>query len=117
MVLDEVGCERAAILVGLDAGSMALSFAATKPERTSALILFNTTAKYLAADDYPIGIPRGGAQVLLGQLDQLWGIEGAWQLCDRARLTATGQAGSQGCMGMLGTISIVAPVDIGLIAG
>ena len=56
-VLDEVGSDSAAILVGLDAGSMGMYFAATKPEPTSALILFNTTAKYLAADDYPIGIP------------------------------------------------------------
>jgi hypothetical protein len=32
-------------------------FAATRPERTSALILVHTTAKYLAASDYPIGIP------------------------------------------------------------
>jgi class 3 adenylate cyclase len=79
-VLDEVGSERAAILVSLDAGSMALYFAATKPERTSALILFNTTAKYLAADDYPVGIPREIAEVLLGQLDQLWGTEAMAQL-------------------------------------
>jgi pimeloyl-ACP methyl ester carboxylesterase len=42
-VLDEVSSERAAILVSLDAGSMAMCFAATKPERASAL-MFNTTA-------------------------------------------------------------------------
>ena len=74
-VLDEVGSERAAILVSTDAGSMAMYFAATKPERTSALILFNTTARVLAADDYSIGMPREVAEVLLGQLDQLWGTE------------------------------------------
>jgi pimeloyl-ACP methyl ester carboxylesterase len=38
-VLDEIGSERAAIHVGGDAGSMAMYFAATRPERTSALIL------------------------------------------------------------------------------
>jgi class 3 adenylate cyclase len=54
---------------------MAMYFAATKPERTSALILFNTTARVLAADDYSIGMPREVAEVLLGQLDQLWGTE------------------------------------------
>jgi class 3 adenylate cyclase len=79
-VLDEVGSERAAILVSLDAGSMAMFFAATKPERTSALIPFNTTARYLAADDYPIGVPREVAEALLGQLDQLWGTEALAQL-------------------------------------
>jgi class 3 adenylate cyclase/pimeloyl-ACP methyl ester carboxylesterase len=88
-VLDEVGSERAALLVGLDAGSMAMYFAATKPERTSALILFNTTAKYLAADDYAIGIPRGSAEALLGQLDQLWGTEAM------AQLTVPSRAGDE----------------------
>jgi class 3 adenylate cyclase len=74
-VLDEVGSDSAAVLVGLDAGSMGMYFAATKPERTSALILFNTTAKYLADDDYPIGIPREVAEALLAQVDQLWGTD------------------------------------------
>jgi pimeloyl-ACP methyl ester carboxylesterase len=85
-VLDEVGSEQAALLVGSDAGSMAMYFAATKPERTSALILFNTTAKYVAADDYPIGIPHEVAEVLLGQFDQLWGTEAM------ARLTVPSRA-------------------------
>jgi class 3 adenylate cyclase len=79
-VLDEVGSERAAILGGLDAGPMGIYSAATKPGRTSALILFNTTAKYLAADDYPIGIPREVAEALLDQVDQLWGTEAMAQL-------------------------------------
>jgi pimeloyl-ACP methyl ester carboxylesterase len=56
-VLDEIGSERAAIFVSVDAGSMAMYFAATKPERTSALMLFNTTARYLFADDYPSESP------------------------------------------------------------
>ena len=79
-VLDQVGSDSAAILVSTDAGSMAMYFAATKPERTSALILFNTTAKYLAADDYPIGVPREVADALLAQLDQLWGTEAMAQV-------------------------------------
>ncbi|HZC98948.1 MAG TPA: hypothetical protein VFA46_01765 [Actinomycetes bacterium] len=33
--------------------------------------------------------------------------------CDHASLTAAGQAGSQGCSGLLATTSIVAPVDAG----
>jgi pimeloyl-ACP methyl ester carboxylesterase len=79
-VLDEVGSERAVIQVGGDAGSMGMYFAAVKPERISALILFNTTAKYLAADDYPIGIPPETAEALLDQVDQLWGTEAMAQL-------------------------------------
>jgi class 3 adenylate cyclase len=84
-VLDEVGSERAAILVSLDAGSMAMYFAATKPERTSALILFNTTARVLAADDYPIGMPREVAEALLGQFDKVWGTEAMAQLAAPSR--------------------------------
>jgi class 3 adenylate cyclase len=79
-VLDEVGSERAAILVSNDAASMAIYFAGAHPERTSALILFNSTAKYIAADDYPIGIPREVATALLDQLDQLWGTEALTRL-------------------------------------
>jgi len=56
-VLDEVGSERVAIMAHVDAGAMAMLFAATRPERTSALVLVNTSAKWVAADDYPVGIP------------------------------------------------------------
>ena len=45
VVLDEVGSEGAAILVGVDAGPMAMYFAATRPERARALMLFTTSAR------------------------------------------------------------------------
>jgi class 3 adenylate cyclase len=64
---------------------MAMYFAATKPERTNALILFNTTARVVAADDYSIGMPREVAEVLLGQLDQVWGTEAMAQLVAPSR--------------------------------
>jgi class 3 adenylate cyclase len=75
VVLDEVGAERAALLAQIDAGPLALFFAATRPERTSAIILANTTAKFVASDDYPIGVPAEVAEALLDQVDQLWGTE------------------------------------------
>lgn len=56
-VLDAVGSERAAILAAVDAGPVALLFAATHPERVSSLILLNSSARYMLADDYPIGVP------------------------------------------------------------
>jgi class 3 adenylate cyclase len=51
--------------------------AAVQPEteRTRALILANATARYLAADDYPIGVPVEVAEAVLAQVDQLWGTE------------------------------------------
>jgi len=54
---------------------MALFFAATRPERTSALVLVNTTARWAVADDYPIGLPREVLDARLHQVDQLWGTE------------------------------------------
>jgi class 3 adenylate cyclase len=54
-VLGAAGSERTAILATLDAGPIAVLFAATHPEIVTALILVNTTARYLEADDYPIG--------------------------------------------------------------
>jgi class 3 adenylate cyclase/pimeloyl-ACP methyl ester carboxylesterase len=80
VVLDEVGSDSAAILVGVDAGPMAMYYAATKPQRTSALMLFTTSAKFIAAGDYSIGIPREVAEALVGQVDQLWGTEAIAQL-------------------------------------
>jgi pimeloyl-ACP methyl ester carboxylesterase len=74
-VLDEVGSERTALLAIIDAGPLALFFATTRPERTSALVLANTTAKYIAADDYPIGVPPEVAETLFAQTDRLWGTE------------------------------------------
>jgi len=80
-VLDQVASERVAIMAHVDAGAMAMLFAATRPERTSALVLVNCSAKWAAADDYPIGIPLEVAQAIVAQIDQLWGTEalvGMW---------------------------------------
>ena len=74
-VLDEVGSEQAAVMAYWDAGPMALFFAATRPERVNALVLIHTTAKYVAADDYPIGVPGEAVELALDQLDEMWGTE------------------------------------------
>jgi class 3 adenylate cyclase len=74
-VLDEVGCERPAIMAQLDAGPTALLFAATRPERTSALVLVHTSARFVAASDYPIGYAAEAVEGLAAQFDQLWGSD------------------------------------------
>jgi pimeloyl-ACP methyl ester carboxylesterase len=74
-ILDEVGAEQAAIMAQVDASPMAIFFAATRPERTSALILANASAKYTASDDYPIGVPAEVLEAFLAWIDQLWGTE------------------------------------------
>ena len=75
-VMDAVGSPRAALLVtGPQASAMALFFAATRPGRTAALILVDATARYLAADDYPIGLPPEAAEAIVARTEELWGTE------------------------------------------
>jgi class 3 adenylate cyclase len=73
-VMDAAGSRQAALMATTaEAGPMALFFAATRPERTSALILGNASARYLADDDYPIGIPRDRAEALVARVEETWG--------------------------------------------
>ncbi|HEX7254829.1 MAG TPA: alpha/beta hydrolase [Gaiellaceae bacterium] len=54
-VMDAVGSERAA-LFGVDAGGPAnILFAASHPDRTAALILFGTSARFLRSEEHPYG--------------------------------------------------------------
>jgi pimeloyl-ACP methyl ester carboxylesterase len=52
-VMDAVGSQRAAIYGLSEGGPMAALFAATYPERTTALILYGTFPRILADDDWP----------------------------------------------------------------
>jgi class 3 adenylate cyclase len=74
-VLDEFGCKRAAIMAELDAGPTALLWAGTRPERTSALVLVHTSARFVAGGDYPIGLAAEAVEAMVAQFDQLWGSD------------------------------------------
>jgi class 3 adenylate cyclase len=52
-VLDAAGSERAAFLTISEGGPLAMMFAATYPERVSALVLYGTLVKGTYSDDYP----------------------------------------------------------------
>jgi pimeloyl-ACP methyl ester carboxylesterase len=78
-VLDEVGTERAALLAELDAGPTAIIFAATQPQRVRALVLSHATARFVAADDYPIGLPAEVAEAVAAQSDQLGAPRPWWR--------------------------------------
>jgi pimeloyl-ACP methyl ester carboxylesterase len=54
-VMDAAGSERAWIMGVSEGGALALLFAASHPERTDALILFGTCARWAWAPDYPSG--------------------------------------------------------------
>lgn len=75
LVLDTVGSERAAVVAVADAGFMALVFAATYPERTSALILANACARWTSAPDYPDGADPGVIEGFLQAVEERWGTE------------------------------------------
>ncbi len=72
-VLDAAGSKRAAIIAAVDAGPIAVLFAAMHPERVSALVLLNTTARYLSADNYPIGASTEEVDALVAMLGATWG--------------------------------------------
>jgi class 3 adenylate cyclase len=72
-VMDAVGSHQAAIMAGYDAGPMAMLLAATKPERISALVLSNTTARPLKAADYPIGLDPDAAEQFAEMVAETWG--------------------------------------------
>lgn len=72
-VLDTVGSDRACIFALLDAGPMGLVFASTHPDRTSHLLLYNVTARYLRAPDYQIGFDPEQAEALATAVEEGWG--------------------------------------------
>jgi pimeloyl-ACP methyl ester carboxylesterase len=80
MVLDAAGSTRTAILAPLDAGPAAILFAAMHPQRVSGLVLFNTGARYVAADDYPIGWPQEFVDAQIEAVGTLWGTPEMFQL-------------------------------------
>jgi len=69
-VLDHLGLKQVAVL-GLE--TPAFLFAASHPERTKALILYNPTARYQWAEDYPDGAPAKVVERWLTTMRPTWG--------------------------------------------
>ncbi len=57
-VLDAVGSTQAVLFGHSEGGALGTFFAATHPDRVSALILYGSAARYAWAPDYPIGLSR-----------------------------------------------------------
>ena len=72
-VLNAVGSEQTSILATVDAGPIAMLYAAAHPERVDSLVLCNTTARYLIADDYPIGFSPEALDFVVEFLRTNWG--------------------------------------------
>src|SRR6266511_641751 len=74
-VIDAVGCERAALFAFWEGGPMAAVFAATYPERTSALVLFGTFARRIRSEDYPWHLTRDELVAAVEHVVEVWGTE------------------------------------------
>jgi pimeloyl-ACP methyl ester carboxylesterase len=72
-VMDAAGSRRAALCGICEGGAMALLFAATYPERTSALVLYGTFAKFSWAPDYPWGFRTEALDAFRKTVESSWG--------------------------------------------
>ena len=72
-VMDAAGSERAAICGTLEGGPMAALFAATHPDRVSALVLYATFARVTWAPDYDWAWPADRRNEEMNQLIDHWG--------------------------------------------
>jgi class 3 adenylate cyclase/pimeloyl-ACP methyl ester carboxylesterase len=74
-VLEAAQSTRAAIASNRETGQIAMLYAGMHPERVSALVLLNTTARYLEADDYPIGESSATVDAVVELMRTTWGTE------------------------------------------
>jgi class 3 adenylate cyclase/pimeloyl-ACP methyl ester carboxylesterase len=74
-VIDAVGVERVALFGISEGGSMCALFAATYPQKTSALVLYGAFAKRLWSPDYPWAPTLEERQKWINSLEQGWGSD------------------------------------------
>jgi class 3 adenylate cyclase/pimeloyl-ACP methyl ester carboxylesterase len=72
-VLDAIGCQQAAVMGANEGSLMAALFAASYPERVTALVLANPMARPAWAPDHPWGRPPDAIKALLGVIEESWG--------------------------------------------
>jgi len=74
-VMEAAGSERAVVVGISEGGPLSLLFAATYPERTTALILFGTMARFAWAPDFPWGATEEKLRHEVEGIDRSWGTE------------------------------------------
>jgi len=72
-VMDAVGSERAALLGWSEGGALCATFAATYPQRTSALVMYGGMPRMLEDDDYPWGQPADFMDEWIANVPVSWG--------------------------------------------
>jgi DNA-binding SARP family transcriptional activator/pimeloyl-ACP methyl ester carboxylesterase len=74
-VLDAAEARLPTVVAEVDGGPAALRFAATHPERVGALVLVNTTARWVRAEDYGEGLAPDLAEATVERVAASWGTE------------------------------------------
>ncbi len=72
-VMDAVGSERAALLGVSEGGPMNILFAASHPDRTTALVLYGTFARIVNGDGYTLGVDPDVAERNFDVVTEQWG--------------------------------------------
>jgi pimeloyl-ACP methyl ester carboxylesterase/class 3 adenylate cyclase len=72
-VMEATGSERAALIGLSEGGPLALLFAATYPERVTALVAWGTFARLTEAPDYPVGVPLDVVRAFNEAVRDAWG--------------------------------------------
>jgi len=74
-VLDAIESKGAVLMACFDAGPVALTFAATYPDRIRGLVLWNSYARFMSDDGYPFGPSRSDVDIFNNRLRTMWGTE------------------------------------------
>jgi len=72
-VMDAAGCERAVVFGLGDSGPLCVVFAATYPERTTALVLMNSSPRFVRNSELPWLPGRAEADSSAKQVERHWG--------------------------------------------
>ena len=75
VVIDSAEFKRPVLFGGSDAGCVCALFAATHPDRTSALIVYGPEARGTASSDYPWAWTTEEWEVYLADMDSGWGTD------------------------------------------
>jgi class 3 adenylate cyclase len=88
-ILDAVGSHQAALFGVSEGGPMSLLYAASYPQRTSALVLYGSYAKRSWAPDYPFGWNDEQWQRVLDDIEHKWGTPQAFNILMRVPSAAS----------------------------
>jgi class 3 adenylate cyclase len=73
VVLDSVASERVTLVGSMEGGQMTALFAASHPQRTDRLVLYNTVARYVRSDEHPWGLTPEAWREWVTEVGDGWG--------------------------------------------